>query len=883
MSVTHLAMSAAARYGLEFSRPHLLGYLWLVLAIWAASALAARRANTLRLMLALACRTAVFALLILALAGLSRKREVERPPAVFAAVDVSDSMGEEGRAWAIGQARETLNGLGSGTAKGVILFARGSEINGTPGRDVSADRFRYAIPTDATDISSAIRAASLALPASGARRLLIFSDGNENSGDARAAAALVAGEKIRIDCFAPPARAAAPPRLAKLDLPEEVNVSEKFVVRVLAENRGRETTQASLALHDGETLVKEWTVAVKPGTNAFELPYSIAAPGTHTISASLASQASGEASRDAASVAAPVLVVERPRVLCVSGTSAGKNFFAEALAAKDIDVTTGGAEILPDSMGELNAYDCVVLSNLPRAALSRKQMEMLASYVRDHGGGLIMLGGAGSFGQGGYRGTPVEELLPVRMEEGVPSEREKKVRLCIIMLIDRSGSMKEGFGWEGKMLAARRAAEELVKQLQPNDMVGIITFDVNHHVLVPLGPVEGNREAIIDRIRSIYAGGGTIIAGALAEALREMQMAQGRAKHVILLTDGKTSDMIGQGVVAYRRLIAALAQNGVTVSTIGIGSDADSEFLKSVAMGTGGDYYYVKDATTLPLIVLHDTRRVLEKKGFVEDIVFVPRIGEKSEMLKGISQEQIPRLLGYSIAVAKPRAEVALYTNERTTRDPILASWRVGLGKAVAFTSDAEARWSKEMVGWSMYAKFWTQILRWTMRERPSDYYLVRARRSGGRDYLELAAFSPVSDEASFRVVLGDSPGAKKRTVSLHQVAPDMYAGEVRNLPPSLNAVTVEKREKGRVTTRKEVAIIRRLASAGQSTEKATVGNNEALLEAIAGATGGALNPPREELVVAPEKARASESVTAWLLPFIFLLLLADIALRKFA
>jgi hypothetical protein len=313
---------------------------------------------------------------------------------------------------------------------------------------------------------------------------------------------------------------------------------------------------------------------------------------------------------------------------------------------------------------------------------------------------------------------------------------------------------------------------------------------------------------------------------------------------------------------------------------VGIGGDADSRFLRAISVGSKGDYYYVKDASTLPLIVLEDNRKTLRKSGFLEE-AFVPVIGDRSEMLKGIGREQIPRLLGYALTTARQNAEVALYTTVRGPRDPILAGWRYGLGRTVAYASDAEARWSKEMVEWEMFGKFWVQVLRWAMRERSTDYYLVKAKTERGRQYCELTTFSRLRDGTSFRIALSDGGGEKGRLVRLHQIAPDVFVGEVSGLPPSIDAVTVEKMEHGKVVDRKEVALIRRIASQISSPETSVRGNNEALLRAVAEAAGGRLNPKADELVFQAERVSTHKSLARILLPFVFIFLLLDVAVRK--
>ncbi len=875
MNLINNIVQLAAHYGLGFTRPHYLRYLWLLFILWGLGAVVWRKTRPSRLVAALSLRTLVFVLIILLLSGVSIRREDERPAVVLAAVDVSDSMGEQGREWAFARARKILEGAGKGAEKGVILFARGSEMNHQIAEELSGDWFSYTIGTDATDVSAAIKAASLAFPAAGPKHLLIFSDGNENKGDARAMAAQASRDGVRIDCFSPPAGREARGSLVKLDLPEEVNVSEKFTVRIIAENSGAEAIPRTLTLMDGEKMIKQWQVSLQQGTNAFELPYDIVSPGTHRLTVSFAAREAERGSDDRQSISMPILVVDRPKVLCLSGTGEGRNFLEEALAPRDIDVKVGGAELLPAKMDDLLAYDCIVLSNIPRSSLSDRQMGMLKTYVRDYGGGFIMLGGPRSFGPGGYKGTPIEDILPVKIERETPFEADKMIRLCTFLLIDKSDSMSRGFG--AKLMAARRAAEELVKQLKPNDRVGVIAFDTGCDVVVPLEAVGEGRDYIIDRIRRIQGGTGTLISRSLEEALSQMTAAEGSVKHVILITDGVTNDM---RTYDYRSLIGSFGQRNISVSTVGIGSDADSGFLRAVSIGSKGDYYYVKDATMLPMIVLEDNRKTLQKSGFSEE-AFIPRIGEKSEMLKGISQEQIPRLLGHTVTLARKRAEVALYTDVRGVRDPILAGWRCGLGKTVAYASDAEARWSKEMVGWEMFSKFWVQVLRWAMRERAADYYLVRARSEGGRQYCELQTFSPLRDGTSFRIAPPAKSGGKGRAVRLHQIAPDMFEGEVGDLSPSMDSVTVEKMERGKVIQRKEVALIRRIAPQLSSPETSVRGNNEDLLREIAQAARGRLNPGEGDLAFPAEKVPGERSLAGVLLPFVFIMLLLDIAFRK--
>jgi len=67
----------------------------------------------------------------------------------------------------------------------------------------------------------------------------------------------------------------------------------------------------------------------------------------------------------------------------------------------------------PQTAAELLAYDAIVLSNVPRTALSDEVLVWLEEWIGKRGGGLLMAGGPRSFGAGGWNGTIVEKMLPV--------------------------------------------------------------------------------------------------------------------------------------------------------------------------------------------------------------------------------------------------------------------------------------------------------------------------------------------------------------------------------------------------------------------------------------------------------------------------------------
>ncbi|MDP8249122.1 MAG: VWA domain-containing protein [Candidatus Tritonobacter lacicola] len=887
MDITQYIYAVASRYNLEFSNPRWLDCLWLVLPLWLVTFLAWRRARRGSLAAALLLRTVVFLLLILALAGIKGRKMEKRPATVIAAVDVSDSMGDAGRKWAADRAREILEGAGEKNRKAVVLFARGCGMSAPPAEKVAGDAFSSILETDRTDIASAIALSCMAFPRAGPKHLIILSDGNENAGDALSMAEQACGSGIRIDCLMPPERGTSGAALKKLDLPEEVNSSEKFTIRVLAQNSGDRSAGGNLTVLDGCKLVKEWPVSLPPGTSEFELEHRIGTPGPCEITASLAVEGDAEPPGGVRTISRPLLVAGHPRVLCLSGTPEGRKFLTEALSESGIEVCAGPPEMLPMEMEELLAYDCVFLSNVPSASFKREQMEMVERYVRDHGGGLVMLGGEHSFGLKGYRGTPIEKVLPVKADKYVPFVREAKARLCIILLIDVSGSMKGG-----KIATAKLAAMEMVEQLAPEDMVGVITFDFGYEVIVPLEFVRGRRREIIDNIRRVRAGGGTRISAALEEALVQMGAVYGQKKHVILVTDGISCDSRGSSsrptrrqrkrrqLYDYQGLAGSYSRRHVSISTIGVGKRTDRNLLGMLAGRTGGRYYPLTSSSRLVMTILQDTKRVMVKSPHLEKRI-EPKVGEETGILKGIRDEQMPELLGYALTTARARADVALYTDVRGTRDPLLAAWRYGLGKAVAFTSDAEARWSSEMVRWSMFGKFWSQVLRWTMRVRSTSRYIATMVRERGEKRIELETFDPAGEETSFRIEIAGHSGGDGVTVDVSQVAPRLYRGDLPPYVEAIRSVVVERMEDGMVSDRKVVPLLRRSRPSDSSLEAVGLGNNEVLCGELARATGGSLNPDAGELAFPQEVVPESRSLAGMLVPFIFAFFLGDIAVRK--
>lgn len=186
----------------------------------------------------------------------------------------------------------------------------------------------------------------------------------------------------------------------------------------------------------------------------------------------------------------------------------------------------------------------------------------------------------------------------------------------LALVLDRSGSMS------GEKLArAREAAIAAVRRLGPRDRFSLVTYDHNVETLVPSQPAN-NIEWIESRIRSVEAGGNTALFAAVSQGAAEVRKALGRGyvHRVILLSDGlanvgpSTPEDLG-------RLGTALLKEGISVTTIGVGTDFNEDLMTRLAARSDGNHYFVEKSDDLVRIFaaeLGDVLSVAARKVIIE-------------------------------------------------------------------------------------------------------------------------------------------------------------------------------------------------------------------------------------------------------------------------
>ncbi len=177
----------------------------------------------------------------------------------------------------------------------------------------------------------------------------------------------------------------------------------------------------------------------------------------------------------------------------------------------------------------------------------------------------------------------------------------------LAIVIDRSGSMRGD-----KLAQARDAAKQLVERLEERDRVALVQFDEVAQVLVPTITVDSaGRARLIQAIEAIDDGGETNIYDALAlgkdEIARELR--EGRVNRVILLSDGNATAGI-QDIPSLARAAMNAADQGVRISTIGLGADYNEDLMEAVAENGRGRYYYVREGHELAQVFAGELKSI---------------------------------------------------------------------------------------------------------------------------------------------------------------------------------------------------------------------------------------------------------------------------------
>jgi uncharacterized membrane protein len=652
-----------------------------------------------------------------------------------------------------------------GDRAAVVVFGGNAWVD----RAVSSDPDLASIATqpsaEATDIEEAVRLGAALIPQGSPGRLVLLTDGLENQGRAEQALQEIRVENIDLQIVPLTGGVQGPEIwLEDLRLPTQVYPGDEVPVAVTlgSNTRGAVTLSWTAGREQGRQEVE----VQSPG-ETFILTFRAAEVGFTPLRLCLTTVSDTFPQNNC--MEAWVVVRGAPRLLVV-GAPQERGALVHALRQAGLTVDVQLPSEAPLSAQGWAEYEAVFLANTPARAYPPQSLEALQIFVRDLGGGLVASGGPESYGVGGWLGTPLEETLPVEM---LVQEPDRFPPLAMAVVIDKSGSMAAEEGGVSKIRLAAEAAVRVAEALNDADTLLVVAFD--DRPADTLGPLEmSHREELIAALLRLRAGGGGIYVRESLDYAVDLLLGvgdlAGQQRHVLLLADGSDAEH-QEGVIAR---VATWREQGVSVSAVAIGEGPDVPFLTEVADVGGGRFYLTRRAADLPAIFAEETARA--KRSYIVEERFHPRPVTAWQPLLDLSAT--PALQGYVASSLKSAAQ-PIWSTEQD--DPLLSAWQYGLGRSVAWTSDATGRWATEWVTWEAFSRFWGSVVRWVLPPPMDDDLVMRVTSEGesARVTVDLAAASEGElDNLDLRLQsapLGAAAGVGE--VRLHQTAPGRYEG----------------------------------------------------------------------------------------------------------
>lgn len=682
---------------IAFERPYFLVLLPILILLVLGIGRKLRIQNKAKKIKYIAFRCVVMAFLILTVSGISIDKRQDMTTTIFL-VDVSDSMASHS-AEVQKYLSRVISDMPQKNQMGVVAFGSSTEVEQfvTDKRIFTA--FGTHPVTTATNVEDALSTALALFPADTAKRIVLITDGQENEGSMMNMSTSLQSQNVELAVLPMEWEVGEEVYVDNLTVPDTIRVGDQFAITVSVVSNVE--TSAKVSLFSGRTLKGEEEVRLSPGENQFVFYDTADENGFRSYRVEVSAEHDSMTVNNEYSAYAQIEA--QAKILVIEGKNGEADAFSRVLSAAGIAydvVTPTGA---PANINQMMEYKSIVLLNVYYDDLKAGFTNNIQSYVKDYAGGFIAIGGDNSYALGGWRDTPLEEVLPVSMD----LEGERQIpKMEIDMVIDHSGSMSETASGTSitSLDLAKAAAVKALESLRKTDAIGVMAFDDLYTWVVE--PQEASdTEAIAGNINSIEIGGGTNIYPAVQAAAQKIAESDAQIKHLILLTDGEDyySD--------YDNLIDFINESGITLSTVAVGSGANVKLMSSLAERCNGRYYYTDVNQGLPRIFAKEV--YLSAKEYLINEEFSPVIASNHEIINALSQGA-PSLKGYIATTAKPTATRVLVSHKD---DPVLTIWQYGLGKAVAWNSDATGQWTGNWAAWDGYVQFWKNVIDYTITD----------------------------------------------------------------------------------------------------------------------------------------------------------------------
>ena len=220
-----------------------------------------------------------------------------------------------------------------------------------------------------------------------------------------------------------------------------------------------------------------------------------------------------------------------------------------------------------------------------------------------------------------------------------------------------------------------------------------------------------------------------------------------------------------------------------------------------------------------------------------------------------------------------------MYVERSGTREPVIASWKYGAGKVMAVTTDASGRWSGTWVTANLFAPLWDRLLAWMTPEMPAEPKIdVALGYNAGRINMKLTDYSAEPGNAARLVtVLVTRPDGTRTETALTEEVVGELSGSI-DAPAPGNYYFEVRSPAGKDKKFPPLAFT---VSPSVNAELPRPEPNYGLLEKLASATGGRLNPSPAEVSTERATLERRVSMNPYLLVAAMILLIGEALVRR--
>jgi len=425
-------------------------------------------------------------------------------------------------------------------------------------------------------------------------------------------------EVVEMPCASPPDI-----YISSMLTPNTVMQHSEVNVQTVVENTGGPAQLKAILMLDND-VIKRVNRTFGHGTSSFEFSFPAVRPGKHIVKAAIESQnPESDLIKENNRRMSTITVHSDVNILFVEGAPNASKNIKMAITGSRITRKVVSSDQLAEGKTQLDNVGVIALVNIPARDIPEKIVAQLETFV-SNGGGMIVYGGSRAFDNGGYRGSPIERLLPVVSAVRHPGN-DRAVGV-FILLIDVSGSMSGS-----PLQLAKQVGKEAINNLRSGMAASVIRFDAGAaYVAQPTVLNAMVRDDFLDKIDELSGGGGTDIVPAMQEALNALKQCRQQANrkdlaaHLLIISDGEAPQKENLKILAQK-----FSNQDCKVHTVMIGShpSLSAQQLMSEVAKSGSGRAETYDGKTVPSfkLTVKEVNAERARLGFMkdtDDIVF---------------------------------------------------------------------------------------------------------------------------------------------------------------------------------------------------------------------------------------------------------------------